>query len=74
MALQGLQGSLRCEGTRDHRATGPTSLPYSRFLVLVALETAHLTRVHLGRVDVRVDHELILANAGEGTSDVRLEG
>ena len=36
------------------------------FLVLVALQTAHLTRVHLGCVHVFVDHELVLADAGKG--------
>lgn len=42
------------------------ALHHSRFLVLVALQTAHLSHVHLGHVYVCVDHKLILANAGKG--------
>lgn len=44
----------------------PLSFLYLRFLVLVALQTAHLPRVNLGGVDVFVDHEFILADAGRG--------
>lgn len=44
----------------------PRPFPHSRFLVLVALQPAHLTRVHLGCVHVFVDHELVLADAGKG--------
>lgn len=45
---------------------GPSHALDSRFLVLIALQTAHLARVHLGHVHVRVDHEFVLANAGAG--------
>lgn len=56
------------------RATGPgpNHALHSRFLILVALQTAHLTHVHLGHVYVCVNHKLILANAGKGRPSVRL--
>ena len=55
------------------RAEGPAPnhASHSRFLVLVALQAAHLTRVHLGHVYVCVDHKLILANAEKGRWRVR---
>lgn len=56
------------------RATGPgpNHALHSRFLVLVALQTSHLTHVHLGHVYVCVNHKLILANAEKGRPSVRL--
>lgn len=56
------------------RATGPgpNHALHSRFLVLVALQTAHLTHIHLGHVYVCVNHKLVLANAGKGRPSVRL--
>lgn len=58
--------SLGCGYSRAPELSVPPRFLHSRFLVLVALQTAHLTRVHLGYVHVFVDHELILANAGNG--------
>lgn len=49
----------------------PNHALHSRFLVLVALQAAHLTHIHLGRIYVCVDHKLILANAGKGRLKVR---
>lgn len=51
---------------------GPSHALDSRFLVLVALQAAHLARVHLGHVHVCVDHEFVLANAGRGRPRVKL--
>ena len=51
---------------------GPSHALDSRFLVLIALQAAHLARVHLGHVHVCVDHEFVLANAGRGRPRVKL--
>lgn len=58
------EGTWDCQVLRAPRA--PTCAVNSRFLVLVALQTAHLPHIHLGRVYVWVDHKLILADAGKG--------
>lgn len=56
---QGLQG------------LAPNHVLHSRFLVLVALQAAHLTHIHLRHVYVCVDHKLVLANTGKGRLRVR---
>lgn len=54
------------------RGLAPNHALHSRFLVLVALQAAHLTHIHVGHVNVCVDHKLILANAGKRRLRVRL--
>lgn len=50
-------------GAQAPQGLVPNPALHSRFLVLVALQAAHLPLVHLGHVYVGVDHKLILANA-----------
>lgn len=59
-------------GTQAAQALVPNHALHSRFLVLVALQAAHLPLVHLGHVYVSVDHKLILANAEKERRRVRL--
>lgn len=59
-------------GLRRHAWPALASLAlYSRFLVLIALQAAHLARVHLGHVHVRVDHKFVLTDAGSSRPRVR---
>lgn len=60
------------KGLRRHARPALAGLAlYSRFLVLVALQAAHLARVHLGPVHVRMDHKFVLTDAGRGRPRVR---
>lgn len=66
----GRKGPVETHGAASR--LGPSHALDSRFLVLIALQAAHLARIHLGHVHVRVDHEFVLANAGAGRPRVRL--